>query len=165
MSYDDDYDRPAPVSIPSGIHFAGIVWITLGTLALAMIALGYPLGPIAMVVDNQSITFYCCGCIFNTVFLMGGILTVRGNVMDVLGNSIGSIIASLLFLGMGLFMTLMGVSVFSRNSANIEPLLIGLIVFLLGGLFMLASILSLINRRAYLRWKHHQATLKWERRL
>ena len=155
MPNDDHDNQLISERIPRSVRVAGIVWIAFGSLALIVISVSVILAAAGRLYFDGISVFFCLSCTF---FLLAGVRTVRGKAKDVLGNSIGSIIVSLLFFAMAALLTLLGagvISILGPGRVDVTVLIISFIVSLLSGLLMLAAVMALANRQAYLDWKHY----------
>lgn len=164
MRYDDYDDGPemrhAP-SFPGTVMTAGVLWIVFGSLVLLGLLLavvGVALASMRMGPPNNNegamMVMACGGLFFGLVgggFLLVGVQTVRGTARDVLGNGIGSIVISLLVMGLGVFPI---VATLDRGPPG--PMLVGVFYVVVGLVLTLAGVLALSGRGDYRAWRRHR---------
>jgi hypothetical protein len=155
------YDRP---DFPVGATIAGIIWIVVGSLGLIGATINLVTGAADFGPPNQqppppgAAEGRMCGMVLGVLiylaFLLVGIQTVKGNARGLIGNSVGSVLVSLILLGVGALGFLVGAAVPGGQNANRGILLVmSLLLLGLGGGLMLAGILGFVNNTAYQEWR------------
>jgi hypothetical protein len=147
-----DYEEGPPY--PRTVTAAGVIWIVFGGLILLNLVLTIALvgvtargeGPM----DPSRFSGQICGLGFfgliGCVFIMVGIRSVLGAARGTLGSGIGSIVLSVLHLGVAA--SLAGMLKFNQAG----------MLGLLGTLLLTGGILALVGRSQYKLWREAQST-------
>jgi hypothetical protein len=159
---------------PIGARIAGIIWIVVGTLGLFGVVYSLVTGTMAQQPQpninaqqqQAAQAGQICGLIiavlFYAIFLFVGIQTVRGRARGLKGNSIGSIVFSVLVGGFGALAMIGGIALMNgaapkpANMGNVDPIMIILsaaFILLIGLGLLVAGILGLFSNSAYLDWR------------
>jgi hypothetical protein len=173
--YDDVNDRGP--RFPAAVKAAGIIWIVYGVFQVIVFLANFALAAGAAPGGaNPWANGAVCGGVVGAVFFFVGAQTVRGTAKDVMGNSIGSIVFSLLFFAVALFMIAGGALLgqvpngpagkggppANQGALQFVALVTGVGFAFFGLLLMLAGILALSGRTAYREWR--EANFPTERR-
>ena len=182
MAIDDsDPDQPqedfdlVPARFPIVVRIAGALWIILGALAM--------IGNFVSLAQGQAnqgpgaAPTTCCSGLIGLAFVVVGHQTITGQARDTRGNGIGSIALGCLqwvgaaFIALGGFL---GGQQAGRAGAQGQAgaqgineemaIVIAVVVALSGSTLILAGVLALAGRTAYLDWREENALQSRRRR-
>ncbi len=156
---DDDDERPRRrrSRFPVLVSVAGWFWIGYGALFLLGTIL-YVIGVLPNQMKgnqqadaNAQATGMICGFVFagliGAAFARAGIQSINGTAKDTMGNGIGSICFSLLYLAVG------ALSIGLKGGP-----LVGIVVMIFGGGLLAAGIMAIMGRGDYLDWRRENRT-------
>lgn len=160
--FEDFDDEPA---FPMTVTLAGVGWILFeglcilsmlinlaGSLAAPEAGAGGPRGAEAAGYRAGQV----CGGIFagliGGAFVFVGIQSIRGTARDTLGNSIGSIVFGMLYLGL----SVLGLALGTRAGNAGAGMILAFIMFIIAAGLMGAGILGLVGRKEYKEWRRFE---------
>jgi hypothetical protein len=154
MGRDDDrsFNKFERHDFPATVVIAGCLWIAFGCVVLLNLFVKIALMAVIREPGNgedasgalavSSGASMVLIAVIGAAFLLIGIQSIRGTATDVLGNSIGSLVFGLLYLGVAALQ-------FHRG----DTIGTGIFLSISSGLIA-ASILALVGRRAYRQWRY-----------
>jgi hypothetical protein len=151
--YAPDKEDLEDYHFPAAIRAAGIIWIVVGSLALASMILEIVLHVVVLSKGLVcfDVGFFGASALFGIAFLVCGIQTVCGSTRDPLGNGVGSLFFGLMSMARAVF-----AGIGMAEGEGVEALIF-LFLTLVGGLggfsLVAAGILAFVGREPYRQWR------------
>ncbi len=158
VAHDDEHMPRPPRRFPGGVMAAGIIWLTLGGLAVFGACLVYGILPLALQVGKperpgglKPTPVDACGFWLNMAFGAGffvlGLRTVRGKAKGTAVGSVISLLIGALYLAIGVYALQ-----FLRDPPPVV-LVMGFVAVVIGCLCLLPGALGLAGRSRYAAWR------------
>ncbi|WP_020474339.1 hypothetical protein [Zavarzinella formosa] len=155
-----DYDDEPIVSptFPKLVKTAGYIWIVFGSLILLSALVSFAIETATKADDpkNNPVGGVCSliiSVLFGAVFFHVGKQSISGEAKDTLGNSIGSIIFSLIYSGIGVMSVVAGLAM---GGGAAGPIILGLVMAVCSLGLLVAGVMALMGRTQYKAWKKDQ---------